>query len=74
MKAMKERIPGIAAQEVGFSTGWAGQENQLVMTVDFETKEAFDFYLVHPYHTDYIDKTGTAYFDRSTFVTAQFEF
>lgn len=24
MKAMKEKIPGIAAQEVGFSTGWAG--------------------------------------------------
>ena len=30
MKAMKEKIPGIAAQEVGFSTGWAGPEDQIV--------------------------------------------
>lgn len=35
---MKERIPGILAQEVGFSTGWAGIENQIVMTVDFAEK------------------------------------
>lgn len=49
-------------------------ENQIVMTVDFETKEAFDAYMTHPYHTEYIDKTGTEYFDRSTFVAAQFEF
>lgn len=74
MKAMKEKIPGIAAQEVGFSTGWAGAENQIVMTVDFATKADFDAYMTHPYHMDYIDKTGTAYFDRASFVSAQFEF
>lgn len=74
MKAMKEKILGIVAQEVGFSTGWAGPENQIVMTVDFATKEDFDVYMTHPYHMDYIDKTGTEYFDRSTFVAAQFEF
>ena len=74
MRAMKDKIPGITAQEVGFSTGWAGSENQIVMTVDFRAKEDFDVYMTHPYHMDYIDKLGTEYFDRSTFVAAQFEF
>lgn len=75
MLAMKENIPGIADLQVGLSTGWAGQANQIVMTVDFRTKAYFDAYMSHPYHTDYIDKeTATAYFDRSTFVAAQFEF
>lgn len=75
MLAMKENIPGIADLQVGLSTGWAGQANRIVMTVDFRTKADFDAYMRHPYHTDYIDKeTATAYFDRSTFVAAQFEF
>lgn len=75
MMAMKDRIPGIAALRVGLSTGWAGLQNQVVMTVDFRTKADFDAYMIHPYHTDYIDKeTATAYFDRSTFVAAQFEY
>lgn len=74
MKAMKEKIPGIAAQEVGFSTGWAGPVDQIVMTVDFASKEDFDLYMRHPYHRDYIAKTGEMYFDTSTFVSAQFIF
>ena len=74
MKAMKEKIPGIVAQEVGFSTGWEGPENQIVMTVDFAAKSDFDIYMTHPYHMDYIAKTGEMYFDTSTFVAAQFEF
>ena len=74
MKAMKDKIPGIAAQEVGFSTGWAGPKNQIVMTVDVTTKEDFDVYMTHPYHRDYIAKTGEMYFNTATFVSAQFEF
>lgn len=74
MQAMKERIPGIADLKIGFSTGWAGAKNQIVMTMDFRTKADFDVYMTHPYHIDYIDKTGTLYFDRSTFVSAQFEY
>lgn len=74
MQAMKENIPGIVRLEVGFSTGWAGIENQIVMTVDFQSKADFDVYMAHPYHMDYIDKTGTENFDRSSFVAAQFEF
>lgn len=75
MQAMKEHIPCIVGLHVGLSTGWAGQTNQIVMTVDFRTKADFDAYMIHPYHTDYIDKeTATAYFDRSTFVAAQFEY
>ena len=74
MKAMKDKIPGIVAQEVGFSTGWAGTPNQIVMTVDFAEKADFDVYMTHPYHMDYIAKTGEEYFDTSTFVTAQIEF
>lgn len=74
MKTMKEKIPGIAAQEVGFPTGWAGPEDQIVMTVDFASKEDFDLYMRHPYHRDYIAKTGEMYFDTSTFVSAQFIF
>lgn len=74
MQAMKDKIPGIAEQKVGFSTGWAGNENQIVMTVDFRTKEEFDVYMTHPYHMDHVDKLGTKYFERSTFVATQFEF
>lgn len=75
MQAMKDRIPGIVNLQVGLSVGWAGQTNQIVMTVDFRTKADFDTYMTHPYHTDYIDKeTATTYFDRSTFVAAQFEY
>lgn len=75
MQAMRERIPNVADLQVGLSTGWAGQTNQVVMTVDFRTKADFDAYMTHPYHTDYIDKeTATAYFDRQTFVAAQFEY
>lgn len=75
MQAMKEHIPGIINLQVGLSTGWVGQTNQVAMTVDFRTKEAFDTYMTHPYHTEYIDKeTATAYFDRSTFIAAQFEY
>lgn len=74
MKAMQEKIPGIVRLDIGFSKGWAGQENQIVMTVDFASKADFDVYMKHPYHMDYIDKTGTEYFDRSSFVAAQFEF
>lgn len=74
MKAMKDKIPGIMAQEVGFSTGWTGSQNQIVMTVDFAEKSDFDVYMTHPYHMDYIAKTGEEYFDTSTFVAAQFEF
>lgn len=74
MQAMKERIPGVADLQVGLSTGWAGQTNQVVMTVDFRTKADFDVYMTHPYHKDYINKTGTEYFDRQTFVAAQFEY
>lgn len=75
MQAMKENIPGIVNLQVGLSTGWAGQTNQIVMTVDFQSKADFDAYMTHPYHTEYIDKeTATAYFDRSTFIAAQFEY
>lgn len=74
MKAMKDNIPGIENLEVGLSTGWAGATNQIVMTVDFKTRKDFDVYMTHPYHTEYINQTGTDYFDRATFVSAQFEF
>lgn len=74
MRAMKDKIPGIVAQQVGMSTGWAGKENQVVMTVDFATKADFDAYMVHPYHADYINQTGLDYCETNSFVTAQFEF
>ena len=73
MKAMKDNIPRISALEVGISKGWAGVENTIMMTVDFELKDDFDIYMQHPYHTDYINQTGFDYFDRSTFVFGQFE-
>lgn len=74
MKAMKENIPGIVRLEVGFSTGWVGNENQIAMTVDFRSKADFDVYMAHPYHMEYIDKTGSEYFYRESFSVAQFEF
>lgn len=75
MRAMKERIPGIADLQVGLSTGWAGLTNQVVMTVDFRTKADFDTYMTHPYHANYIGSvTADAYFDRPSFMAAQFEY
>ena len=74
MQAMKEKIPGVVAQQVGFSTGWAGQDNQIVMTVDFQEKADFDAFLTHPYHTDHVNKLGMEYCELSSFVMAQFEF
>lgn len=74
LKVIKDKIPGVIELEVGFSKGWVGAENQIVMTVDFETKTAFEGYLEHPYHADYINQTGTDYFDVSSFVIAQFEY
>lgn len=74
MQAMREKIPGIAAQQIGFSTGWVGQENQIVMTVDTQTKTEFDAFIAHPYHVDHVNKLGMEYFESSSFVTAQFEF
>lgn len=74
MAAMKDNIPQIARQDIGFSTGWAGPENQVVMTVDFASKEDFDAYMTHPYHRGHIDDLGDTYFDRESFVSAQFEF
>ena len=74
MQAMKEKIPGIVELRIGFSTGWVGSKNQIVMTVDFASKEDFDVYMAHPYHMDYVNKTGDMYFDRSSFASAQFEF
>ncbi len=44
------------------------------MTVDFAARANFDVSMPHPDHRDYIDWTGTACFDRTTFVSAQFEF
>lgn len=74
MRAMKEKIPGITEQQVGFSTGWVGQENQIVMTVDLQTKDDFDSFLSHPYHTDHVNRLGMKYCEISSFITAQFEF
>lgn len=74
MKAMKDLIPGIVNQEVGFSTGWVGPKNQIVMTVDFQSKVDFDAYMKHLYHAEYINQTGIDYFDTTSFVTAQFEY
>ena len=74
MKAMKDNIIGISELEVGISIGWAGVENTIMMTVDFVSKEQFDEYMKHPYHTEYINQTGIDYFDTSSFVFGQFDY
>ena len=75
MKAMQKEIPGIVDLKIGFSTGWVGgNAERIVMTVDFAEKKFFEVYMKHPYHLNHIDKLGTEFFDRSSFVVAQFEF
>lgn len=71
LRAMQKKIPGVFALEANFSTGWVGSENSVVMTVDFATKEDFDDYIAHPYHTDHVAKQGAEYL--SGYVAAQFE-
>lgn len=74
MKAMKDKIPGIINQTVGFMTGWIGLEDGIAMTVDFASKKDFDAYMIHPYHADYINQTGIDLFDTDSFSIAQHEF
>ena len=71
LKAIKEKVPAVVDLQVGFSTGWIGAENQIVMTIDFATKADFDGFIAHPYHADYIAKRGAEVFDG--YVAAQFE-
>lgn len=74
MMAMKDNIPGIAALKVGFSTGWMGQKNQIIVTSDVATKDDFDAYINHPYHRDDISQIAGELMEQSSFVMAQFEF
>jgi hypothetical protein len=74
LRAMKEKIPGVVAQQVGLSKGWVGVAQLVVMTVDFILKEDFDAYMIHPYHADYINQTGIDFFDVDSFVVTQLEF
>lgn len=71
LKAIAEKIPGTVNLQVGFSTGWVGSENQVVMTVDFATKADFDGFIAHPYHMQDLLKLGTENF--AGYVSAQFE-
>lgn len=49
-------------------------KDQIIMTVDVASKEDFDVYMTHPYYMDYVGKTWDMYFERFSFVNAQFEF
>ncbi len=71
---MKEKIPGIEDLQVNRATGWVGDADRIMMTVDVAAKEDFDVYLNHPYHTDYITKTGIDYCKTDSFVVGQIEF
>ena len=71
LRAMQQKIPGVVALEANFSTGWVGSPNSVVMTVDFASKEDFDNYIAHPYHTDHVAKQGAEFL--SSYVAAQFE-
>ena len=71
LRAIKEKIPGVINLQVNFSTGWIGSENSVAMTVDLESKEDFDAYIAHPYHSEYLLKKGAENF--SGYVAAQFE-
>ena len=71
MRAMKEKIPNVAELHADFCTGWVGSENSVAMTVDFETKAAFDVYMTHPYHTEHVAKLGAEFL--ASYVAAQFE-
>lgn len=71
---MKANIPGIINQTVGFTAGWVGLEDGIVMTMDFLSKEYFDIYMTHSYHADYINQTDIELFDTDSFSVAQYEF
>ena len=71
LRAMKKNIPGIVDLHADFGTGWVGSENSVVMTVDFASKEDFDAYMAHPYHTEHVAKQGAEFL--SSYVAAQFE-
>ncbi len=73
-RAMADEIPAISALAVGFSTGWTGIPDQLVMTVDFDSPEAFEAYRHHPYHLEVIDRSAQEMLREETFVAQQFCF
>ncbi len=43
------------------------------MTVDVKSKEDFDAFQAHPYHAEYISKTGAEYCKSDSFVVGQIE-
>ena len=73
-KKLYDNIPQAVNPQIGFSTGWVGAANQLVLTADFNSKEDFNVYMTHPKHLELIDKAQNVYFDPKSFVVAQFEF
>lgn len=73
-KALYGEIPQAIAPKIGFSTGWVGGANQIVLTADFQTKADFEIYMNHPRHLELIDKAQNIYFEPTSFVVAQFEF
>lgn len=73
LRAMKDKIPGIADLRVGRTAGWGGKKDLIMMTVDVESKEDFDAFQAHPYHADYISGTGIDHCKPDSFVVGQIE-
>lgn len=61
-------IDTAAAHFNGAEVGRAVQDSGI------PSKEDFDVYMAHPYHMDYVNKTGDMRFKRSSFASAQFVF
>ncbi|MEM5008478.1 Dabb family protein [Priestia megaterium] len=68
LKAMKDNIPEIMDLTIGKNTGWVGGENAVTMVVDLKDKEAFEAYMVHPYHVFINSINGT---EDDCFVTSE---
>ncbi len=73
-KNFSKDIPQVVNAKSGLSTGWIGAANQVVLTVDFDSKADFDIYMKHPKHLELIDKAQKIYFESTSFTVAQFEF
>ena len=74
VRAIKEKEDCVADLKAGFTTGWAGKPDMIMLTVDVASKEDFEAYAGHPYHTGVVMESIGKYCKPESIALAQIEF
>ena len=73
-RAIKDHEDCVADLKAGFTTGWAGKKDMIMLTVDVASKEDFEAYAGHPYHTGVVMESIGRYCKPESIVLGQIEF